>query len=328
MRPNPWFAFNRFIGGHMMVVAPLCVLVGVLFPRQFEWMSPAVEWLFAFMTFQSAMGATARQMLDVVRRPKLLVAALVVELVAMPLIAFFIGGLLLPGQHDILLGIVLEYCVPMGVNGLMWTEIFTGNKSLSLGVVIISTVLAPFTMPLTMQLLMGTSVHVDVWGMMVDLLEMVAIPAVLGIACNDLSHGKANAKVAPWIAPLAKIFLILVLIVNSTHISDAMHHLNPTLVMVAAMMAVFGASGYVLGYVVARLLHAGVGDSLTCGITTGARNISSGAVIAQMYFPDAAMFPVMMGTLFQHVIAAAYGTIIRRMEARHAGTPARPRGEQ
>lgn len=302
----------------MMIAAPLCVLIGVLFPHQFMWMSPAVEWLFAFMTFQSSMGATSRQMLDVVRHPKLLVAALLVQLVGMPLLAFGVGSLVLPGQHDLLLGVVLEYCVPMGVNGLMWTEIFTGNKSLSLAVVIISTVLSPFTMPLTMQVLMGTSVHVEVMGMMKDLLIMVAIPAVLGIACNDLSRGKANAKVAPWIAPLAKIFLIIVLVVNSTHIAEPMRHLTPTLVAIVVMMFVLGSSGYVLGYVVARLLRSDVTDSLTTGITTGARNISSGAVIAEMYFPDAAMFPVMMGTLFQHVIAAAYGSIIRKMEARAA----------
>ena len=59
-------------------------------------------------------------------------------------------------------------------------------------------------------------------------------------------------------------------------------------------------------------------DSLTMGICTGARNVSSGAVIAGMYFPDAAMFPVMMGTLFQHVIAAVYGGAIWRLERRHA----------
>lgn len=318
MRTNPWFAFNGLISTHMMIVAPLCVLVGVLFPGPFAWMSPAVPWLFAFMTFQSSMGATARQLFDVVRHPKLLVVTLLILLVGMPCLARLVGGLLLPGEHDTLLGVVLEYCVPMGVNGLMWVEIFTGNKSLTLAAVIISTVLAPLTMPLTMELLMGTSVHVDVLGMMVDLLFMVAIPAVLGIACNDLSHGKANAKVAPWIAPLSKVFLIAVLLANSTRISDAMHHLTPTLVLTAVMMATISTFGYVVGYAAARLLRSDVSDSLTMGICTGARNVSSGAVIAGMYFPDAAMFPVMMGTLFQHVIAAVYGGAIRRLERRHA----------
>lgn len=314
---NPWFKLNKFLGSHMMIVAPLCVLVGVLLPNQFMWMSPAVEWLFAFMTFQSSMGATSRQMLDVLRHPKLLIGSLLVLMVGMPCLARLVGGLLLPGEHDILLGVVMEYCVPMGVNGLMWTEIFTGNKSLSLAAVIISTVLSPIVMPFSMQLFMGASVHVDTLGMMKDLMFMVAIPAVAGIACNDLSHGKANAKVAPWIAPIAKMCMILVLVINSTHIAEPMRHLTPTLVMVAALMAVLGASGYVIGYLVARLLGGDVSDSLTAGISSGARNISSGAVVAEMYFPDITLFPVMMGTLFQHVIAAAYGTIIRRLEAKN-----------
>lgn len=317
VKTNPWFLLGKFIGNHMMIVAPICVLVGVLFPSPFEWMSPAVEALFGFMTFQSAMGATSRQMVEVVRKPARLIASLFVLMVAMPCIACLVGKLLLPDQHDIQLGVVLEYCVPMGVNGLMWTEIFSGNKSLCLGVVLISTVLAPLSMPLMMQLLMGASVQVDTLGMMLDLTLMVALPAVLGVACNDLSHGKANAVVAPWLSPLAKLCMIAVLVVNSTHISDVMHHLTPMLVGVALLMACLGALGYVLGYVAARLLRSDVSDCITMGITTGARNISSGAVIAAAYFPDITLFPVMMGTLFQHLIAAAYGTAIRRMEGRH-----------
>ena len=307
----------------MAVVAPLCVLVGVLLPNQFMWMSPAVEFLFAFMTFQSSMGATSRQMADVLRRPKLLLGSLVVLMVVMPCLARVIGGLLLPSEdHDILLGVVMEYCVPMGVNGLMWTEIFTGNKSLSLAAVIISTVLSPVVMPLSMHLLMGASVQVDTLGMMKDLLIMVAIPAVAGIACNDLSHGKANAKVAPWIAPIAKVCLILVLVINSSHIAEPMRHLTPTLVLVAAFMLLISTSGYVIGYLVARLLGGDVSDSLTAGISSGARNISSGAVVAEMYFPDITLFPVMMGTLFQHLIAAGFGTVVRRLEARNTPAPA------
>jgi predicted Na+-dependent transporter len=45
------------------------------------------------------------------------------------------------------------------------------------------------------------------------------------------------------------------------------------------------------------------------------RNISSGAVIAAAFFPAEVLFPVMMGTLFQQIIAASFGSIIARMSS-------------
>lgn len=59
--------------------------------------------------------------------------------------------------------------------------------SLTLGTVLISTCLAPLTIPATLQLLMGATVHVDAVDMIVDMLWMIAIPALLGTALNDQS---------------------------------------------------------------------------------------------------------------------------------------------
>ena len=49
------------------------------------------------------------------------------------------------------------------------------------------------------------------------------------------------------------------------------------------------------------------------------RNISAGAVIAAAYFPGEVMFPVMIGTLFQQVLAACYGSLIKRLRNREKG---------
>ena len=43
---------------------------------------------------------------------------------------------------------------------------------------------------------------------------------------------------------------------------------------------------------------------------TGMRNISAGAVIAAAYFPGEVMFPVMIGTLFQQVLATLFGKLL------------------
>lgn len=311
-----YFGLGKFIGTHMVIIAPACVALGSAFPQAFSWITPAVEVLFAFMTFENSLGTTAHDMLDAVRHPARLLGCLLVLLVGMPLLGFALGSLVLGGRSDLIAGVVLEYCVPMGVTGLMWTDIYNGNRSLSIAVCIISSILAPLTLPLMMQLLLGANVQMDVGSMMLDLTVMVAIPALLGIVCNDASHGKANASVAPWLSPLTRIMLIAVLLANSTHLAYSVRHMTPELFGTAALMLFLGICGYFGGYLVARIMHSDVSDSFSMGICTGCRNISSGAVIASMYFPDSTMFPVLMGTLFQHVIAGAYGWAIRKLEAK------------
>ena len=48
---------------------------------------------------------------------------------------------------------------------------------------------------------------------------------------------------------------------------------------------------------------------------SGMRNISAGAVIAGAYFPSEVLFPVMIGTLFQQILAAFYGSMVWRVQA-------------
>ena len=171
-----------------------------------------------------ALGVT--KVLNMQRRANTIVAVLV-GVAVYAVLALAVGNLVVPGNTDAIAGMVIEFCVPMGVTGLMWVDIYNGNRSFGLAVVVISTVLAPLTMPLTIQLLMGATVHVDLVAMMLDLLIMISLPAVAGMACNDLSHGKANARVAPWLAPASKIMLVLILATNSTRISGSIHHFTP-----------------------------------------------------------------------------------------------------
>ena len=51
---------------------------------------------------------------------------------------------------------------------------------------------------------------------------------------------------------------------------------------------------------------------LTVSVNVNLRicNISAGAVIAAAYFPGEVMFPVMIGTLFQQVLAALFGKLL------------------
>ena len=321
-----WQRFGKAVGAHMPFIVPVCVALGVTLPGVFGPVRTVVPALFAFMTFQGALNNTLHQLVETFRRPGPLLAILGVTLVFMPVLACALATWLFAGQPNLITGIVLEYSVPIGVVSFMWVGIFSGNGSLALAAILISTVLAPFSIPLTLQLLLGTTVHVDTAGMMIDMVFMIALPALAGMALNEMSRGWGHETLSPIISPACRILLVLIITANSTAMSDYVLHMTWQRAQVALFILVFAASGFVWGMIAARLLHQPFGTLVTMSFDCGLRNISSGAVIATQYFPGEVVFPVMCGTIFQQILASLFGRIMQHLtEDERAGQRRRVR---
>ena len=312
-----WTGIGNLIGSNMAILAPACLVLGVLFPDAFSWITPHVTVMFAFITFQGALGNNFSNLAETVRHPLPMVLSLLVSAVIMPVLVFLLGGIFFGSDPDIMCGLVLEYAVPVAVLSVMWTGLFQGNLSLTLATLLVSTVASPLTIPLTLKLLLGQTVQVDVAGMMFSMLVSIALPACAGMAVNDLSHGWGKKTLSPAVAPAARILMIMVLLSNSTEVSSYVHNLTPMLVGVVVFIGLFASTGYVWGMVLARLTHQPRGSLISMTYLCGMRNISAGAVIAASYFPGEAMYPVIMGTLFQQVLAALFSEVTKRV----AGEP-------
>ena len=308
-----WSAIGEFIGSHMWAVSPLCVAAGVLFPREVGVLNPLVVALFAFMTFQGSLSNRFSNLAQTARHPLPMFVILGLSAVVMPAFSCVLAQLLFGSDGNLVTGIVLEYCVTVAVVSTMWIGMSSGNMALGLGTLLVSTVVSPVTIPLTLKLLLGETVRVDFAGMMFDMLVEIAIPALAGVAINDLTHGWGKRTLSPALMPAARITIMLVIASNSTGISAYMRNLTPTLVMVALFICAYASLGYLVGFVVARLLGERREDVVTSTFQVGMRNISAGAVLAQQFFPAEVMFPVVAGTLFQQILAAICEIVVSRV---------------
>ena len=308
-----WTKLGKTLANHMQFIVPACVVVGVLFPEQIGVLKPFVPTLFALMTFQGALSNTFKQIADVFRRPLPLVIVLFVSAVAIPFTAHLLGSLFFGSSPNLVCGIVLEYSVPVAVTAFMWISMFGGNGSLALTIILVSSVISPVTIPITLKLLLGATVAVDVPKMMGDMAFMIAIPALLGMLVNQFTHGWGHEKLSPALAPACKFMMMGVILSNSTAMSAYVLHMNLQRVAVAAFILCFAVLGFIVGLVIARLMHLPYGDTATMCFTCGMRNISSGAVIATQYFPGEVVFPVMCGTLFQQILASVIGHLFEKL---------------
>ena len=313
---------NSFIEKRMAIVTPLCVLAGVVFPGITGKWLPLVPLIFAFMTFIGGLKSSVPELIGVIRKPLPLLLSLLCLHVIVPLLALAAGRLLFSGDDNVITGMVLEFVVPSAVVGLMWTSIYHGSSPLILTLVIVDTILTPFAIPLKLHLLLGEIVHIEAAEMMRELLFMIAVPAVLAMLLNEVTHGYAGRVWSAKLAIVSKLCLILVVSSNSSKISSYVRNLAPRDFLIAFAILLIAASGYAIGWLFASLLHQKYEVKTAMMFGCGMRNINAGAVIASAYFPAEVMFPVMVGTLFQQLLAVTYGTLLSRRAAPSAGEAA------
>lgn len=303
---------NRQIGKWMPVIAPLCLCTGVLFSEELGGLIVLVPFVFAFMTFCGALNSSFRQLWDIARHPLPLAVAFLMLHVAVPLLGLGLGKLFFNGSPYLITGIVLEFAVPAAVVSFMWSGMSGGDASLTLSILLVDTLLSPVVVPATMHILVGSNVRIDAPGMMRDLIWMIALPAVLSMVLNQCSGGKCGKRLSPILAPYSKFALIFVITVNSTRVASFLRHMTPVLFAVMGVILFLSAFGYAFGWLVSLPLCRKKEETVSMTFGCGMRNISAGAVIAAAYFPPEAMFPVMIATLFQQILASFFSHALKK----------------
>lgn len=315
-------SFDRFTGRWMPLIIVLCLTAGIAFAAPLGRLAFLVPYFFAFMTFSGALRASFRSVYDAIRHPLPLLAALVIIHIVLPLAALGAGRLFFAGSPDFVAGLVLEYTVPSAVASVMWCVMSGGSVALTLCIIVIDTLGAPLLLPFTLHVLLGADLQIDVTGMMRDLLWMVALPALLTLLLNQFTHGAAGRRLAPVFSPFGKIALIVIVTINSTRIAPFVLHMNAKQFALAGTVLLISVTGYLLGLLLARLMRLGKPNTVSIMFACGMRNISAGAVLAAAYFPAGAMFPVMVGTLFQQAVASLFSRLLTRGGLVRAKPPA------
>ncbi len=311
-----WKGLGVFIGRHMVVIVLCCLAAGILLPQAFAPLRPAVPTFFAIMSFQSALGITLRGLKDAVVHPLAIVLALVYVHVLSPLIAFLVGTALFGADSDLVVGIVLEYCVPVATSSIMWVAMYRGNLAIALATLLVSVFISPFSIPLALHVLFGTVVEVNALGMILDMLYMVVVPSVVGIVVNEATHGLGTRTLSASLMPLARLMLVVIIATNSSAISDFVFHLTPQLAGVLVFVGLFASFNFLMGAALAYVFRQRRERAVAMLFQSGMRNISAGAVLAMQYFPPASLFAVMAGVLFQQVLAALFGKVADRLLSR------------
>jgi len=304
------FRLNALLEAAMPVITPTGVVLGFLFPDFFIRLRPYIPWLFACITLAGALKLRARDLGAAVASPIPVLGFFAAAHVLMPVLAWAVSRLILPGDTEAAAGFVLLFSAPTAVAGFIWVSIYRGDEALALALILLDTLAAPFVMPFTVSALLRTGIRLDGTAMAASLALMVVLPTVLGVALNEASRGRIPRAVRPYLTPLSKILLALVIAANSAAVAPSVDFSEARVWAVGAAGIGLTTAAFFLGKTLG--LVPGIGPARRRGLvfSVGLRNISAVATIAITFFPEAAALPAVLGMFFQQTLAAVFGRIL------------------
>lgn len=301
---------NAFLGKWMPLLTPISVLIGVLLSDILHHVSFLVPWIFAVMTFIGSLTSNLKSVKYTITHPLSLLLTLAILHILTPLWAFGIGHLFFQNDPYTITGLTLAVVIPTGITSVIWVSLYKGNIALTLAIILLDTLLSPFLVPLSMSLFVGETVQLEVWGMMKGLLGMIVLPSIFGMMVNQFSVEKAK-KWNHTLSPFSKIGLALVVSINSSVVAPYIRNIDKKFLQVALTVFVIALSGYFFAWILGVVTKRSKEETIAMIYSGGMRNISAGAVLAVSFFPPAVAVPVVIGMLFQQILAALYGYFIK-----------------
>ncbi len=230
--------------------------------------------------------------------------------IVMPFFAWGLGHLIFHGDSFTITGFVLAVVIPTGVTSFIWATIHKGNLSFALAIILFDTLLSPLIVPASLSFFVGETVAMDTWGLIKNLFLMIVFPSVLGMLLNHLTTGKANLVLAEKLSPFSKIGVVFIVCINGGILAPYLNKLDVKVLLIISTVFVISCTGYLISLGISLLLKWERDVVVSMTFCSGMRNISAGSVLAITFFPAAVALPVVLGMLFQQVLASVFGQML------------------
>jgi BASS family bile acid:Na+ symporter len=237
----------------------------------------------ATMMFSVALGLKAEHFGFFKAQPKIFLAGVTAQILALPVATLGLCYLLNP-PPTIALGMILIACCPGGNVSNLLVLLARGNTALSVSLTATSSVAAAFITPLsivfwcsqyppTASLL--TQVDFDPINFLIQTSVILALPLLLGMTLAATLPSLAKKFQAPLVA-LSSIGLLVIIVTSCIKYIDQFVMLGLGLV---GLVALHNACGFVIGYTAARLVSADTASTRALTFEVGIQNAGLGIVI-------------------------------------------------
>ncbi len=294
-------SFLRLFESYLLVMS-LALVLGFAFPHYLKNVAPFAAFLLQGIFFITGLKIDLKEVVRHARHPLRLFLAMVIMLILYPIVAYPVTEFFVP---EAAVGIFLLAAMPTAMSAPLFASLAGGSVELALVLTVLTSALAPFTIPLVTTIVLGNGVALSSTTMLADLVLITFPPLILAQGARVLFHAKIEAT-SFTLKPLSMLLLGLIMAgVIGSNASELAKTVTLSFLPVIGALLSFILLTHIIGYVVA--FHRGHKEKVSYAIALAYMNIVLAIYIAGRFFPDPqTILTVVTALLFWTVIFAPF----------------------
>ena len=298
-----------FLSSNIAILIIIFSVIAFFYPTGFSWATNYTTMFLGAAMFGMGLTIKAEDFRIVFTRPKDLCIGFILQYTVMPLAAFALAkafGL----SADLALGVILVGCCPGGTASNVITYVAKGDVPLSVGMTIVSTLLAPLCTPVLVYFLAGSWVEVSLVTMMISVVKVVLIPVLAGILIYRIFPKQVDA--VREMLPLVSVIAIVMII--SGIVGSNAEKIMTCGLLVMVVVAIHNTIGLALGTVAAKLMKLEEKKVTAIGIEVGMQNSGLAISLATANFAanPLATLPGAIFSVWHNISGTIYAGIRNR----------------
>jgi bile acid:Na+ symporter, BASS family len=197
----------HFIENYFWVFLITGLLMGLIYPVYNDFLMSMLKPLLMTMLFLVFLKTNLFHILKQVRDYRLMIYLVVSYMIIIPFVFFQASNLF---NREFAIAILLLTAMPAAVASPSLTDIVKGNIALSASIAIITSLIAPFTVPLLFSFIKHENLSMDPWQMFSDLAILVFVPLILSLIVKKIAPAVINRAKNKFTAVNILIICILI----------------------------------------------------------------------------------------------------------------------
>lgn len=271
--------FTQFVSKTFAIWVIVFAFIAAQFPETFKMFVPWIPYLLGIVMLGMGLTLTFKDFGEVTRNPKAVIIGVVAQFVVMPSLAFILAKLFqLP--PDLAIGVILVGACPGGTSSNVMTYLARGNTALSVACTTISTLLAPVLTPAVFYLFASQWLDINANAMFISVLQMVLLPIFIGLVIRTIF----KQKIEQFSQTMPLISVIAIVLIVTAVVAVSKDRIIESGLLIFGVIVLHNGLGYLIGYLVSRLLKLPMADSKAVAIEVGMQNSGLGAALAAVHF--------------------------------------------
>lgn len=308
---------SSFLTRYIGVIIIIFSIIAFCWRDGFAWTTNYTSMFLGIAMFGMGLTIKMGDFQVVFSRPKEILIGCLAQYTVMPFLAWILAVVLkLP--EDLALGVILVGCCPGGTASNVITYIAGGDVALSVGMTIVSTLVAPLATPALVYMLAGAWVEVSFIAMVLSVVKVILVPVLLGILIRSIL-GKQIQKISELL-PLISVVSIVMIIsgivaVNADKIISCG-------MLVLGVVILHNLCGMGIGLVAAKLLKVPYDKVTAIAIEVGMQNSGLAISLATANFAanPLATLPGAIFSVWHNISGSVFAGIRRRGERQEINT--------